>query len=259
MVNVATLVKRSHLLKDEHRELMGRLEQLRNDQLHNNYIPAELFRFIEDLRAEVTSLRSMVFELMEEKRSRVEEEERRARIVEEERRARMVVFQFDRFSAPNPVTTAMNVEDASCTMTYSGTGHNYAISSIPLPRDRPSQWQVDIISHHSGWVMLGVIGTLQASSANSYSDATCYAWAASNQVYIRGSCNASHGSWVTWQTGDRGIFTYDPIASTLALRLVRAGAAQEFRLDSCALTQAFIHVNFHANGTSLRLSNVNSA
>ena len=259
MVNVATLVKRSHLLRDEHRELIGRLEQLRNDQRHNNYIPAELFRFIEDLRTEVASLRSMVFELMEEKRFRMEEEEKKAKMEEEEKKAKMIVFQFDRFSAPNLVTVSKNVEESSCTMTYTGTGHNYGSSSIPLPRDRPSQWVVDIISLPSGgWVMLGVIGNLQAVSG-SHNDATCYAWACSNQVWIRGAHNPSHGSWVGWQTGDRGKFTYDPLASTLALSLVRGGAAQEFRIDNCTLTEAFIHVNFYANGTSLRFSNVSFA
>eukprot|EP01036_Dinobryon_divergens_P026255 gene26255-34879_t len=259
VVNVATLVKRSHLLRDEHRELVGRLEQLRNDQRHNNYIPAELFRFIEDLRTEVASLRSMVFELMEEKRFRMEEEEKKAKM-EEEKKAKMAVFQFDHFSAPNLVTVSKNMEESSCTMTYPGpaTGFNYVSSSIPLPRDRSSQWVVDIVSHKSGWVMLGVIGNLQAVS-DSRNDATCYAWACSNQVWIRGAHNPSHGSWVGWQTGDRGKFTYDPLASTLALSLVRGGTAQEFRIDNCTLTQAFIHVNFHANGTSLRFSNVNFA
>ena len=122
MVNIATLIKRSNLLRDEHRALIGRLEQLRNDQRHNNYIPAELFRFIEDLRTEVASLRSMVSELMEEKRLRMEEEEKKAKMeeekkakmeeekkakmeeaekkkakMEEKKKAKMDVFQFDRF------------------------------------------------------------------------------------------------------------------------------------------------------------------
>jgi hypothetical protein len=201
VVNVATLVKRSHLLRDEHKELIGRLEQLRNDQRHNNYIPAELFRFIEDLRTEVASLRSMVFELMEEKRFRMEEEEKKAKM-EEERKAKMVVFQFDRFTAPNLVTMSKNVEESSCTMTYTGAGqHNYGSSSIPLPRDRPSQWLVDIISHQiGGWMMLGVIGTLQAVAA-SHRDATCYAWA-SDGVFKGGAYNYTEDDddapcWVT--------------------------------------------------------------
>lgn len=256
VANVAILVKQSYLLKDGRRTLAHRLEQLREDQLHNNYIPAELFRFIEDLRGEVVSLRSMVLELTEEKRSREEKESERER---EKERKMKVVFQFDTFSAGDLVAVTRATD--SCTLIYSGhTAHNYAISSSPLRRDGPSRWQVDITSLSSGgWVMLGIIGNLRPANPHTHTDSTCYAWACSGQVYCPTGTNRS-GSWAGWQVGDRGVFTYDPAASTLALTLVRGDAAAlEYRLDNCVLPQAYIHVNFHPNGTSVRFSTIDVA
>ena len=254
MANVAALVKRSHILKDEHRALDRKLEHFREDQLHNNYIPAELFRFIEDLRSEVASLRSIVLELSEEKRSREEKEKNR------------VVFEFNTLP-PNIII--WDVADHSCTLTYNGVNgfYNNAISSVPLPRDRPSQWQITITSlstYASGWVMLGVVpGEYMPATARSIDDSSSYGWACSNQVYCAGSCKLRYGSWGGWQERDRGIFTYDPTAATLALRLVRGGITQEFRLDNCVLPQAFIHANFVGTdydesqvGTSVRFTNI---
>ncbi len=242
MANVATIVKHSHILKDEHRALARKLEQLQEDQRHNNYIPAELFRFIDDLRSEVASLRSIVLELSEEKRSRDEKEKQK------QKQKNRVVFQFNTL----PTDIVMDVTYYPYTLTYNGTyggsSHSHVTSSAPLSRDRPSQWQVDIISHTG--VMLGVIGkNLPATAKNSFSDSSFYAWACGSQVYCAGSQKRGLGSWVAWQLGDRGIFTYDPTASTLALRLLRGGGVtQEFRLDNCVLPQAFIHVIFNSNG-----------
>ena len=44
-------------------------------------------------------------------------------------------------------------------------------------------------------------------------------------MYCTGSQKRGFVSWITWQLGDRGIFTYDPTASTLASRLCEEEAA----------------------------------
>mmetsp|Transcript_12680 Transcript_12680/g.17304 ORF Transcript_12680/g.17304 Transcript_12680/m.17304 type:complete len:99 (+) Transcript_12680:420-716(+) len=72
-VNIATLVKRAHKLKDECKELTQRLEQLREIQRHNNkYSPLVLFRLIEDLRKELISQReeTAAFRIALEERTR---------------------------------------------------------------------------------------------------------------------------------------------------------------------------------------------
>eukprot|EP00597_Dinobryon_sp_UTEXLB2267_P002338 CAMPEP_0170072192 /NCGR_PEP_ID=MMETSP0019_2-20121128/9896_1 /TAXON_ID=98059 /ORGANISM="Dinobryon sp., Strain UTEXLB2267" /LENGTH=285 /DNA_ID=CAMNT_0010281049 /DNA_START=48 /DNA_END=901 /DNA_ORIENTATION=- len=66
VVNIATLVKRSHILKEECKQLTQRLEQLRESQRHNKNSPVELFRLIEDLRKEMVSQRTEISTLKEE-------------------------------------------------------------------------------------------------------------------------------------------------------------------------------------------------
>lgn len=239
VINIATLVKHSHVLNEECKELAQKLEQLREDRRHNNYIPAELYRFIVNLRGEVVSLRSRLTFLEAE--------------IEEAKKAKVVAFQFDSLSAPL-LTTVTSGNNSSCTVVYNGSGHNFAISSIPLHRDRPSLWQVDIVSIPANrWVLLGVVGELQPDS-NSFSVDSCYAWGSNNSVYVAGVLQSGLGSWGTWQIGDRGVFTYCPLTATLSLRLLRGGSSQEFSIDNCRLSAAFIHSNSNATGTSLRFS-----
>jgi hypothetical protein len=119
------------------------------------------------------------------------------------------------------------VIDTSCTLTYNGSTRNHCnvTSPAPLPRDRPSQWQVDIINLiPSAWVMLGVIGSLSAS-ADSFNDTTCYAWACLSQVQVRcaGLEKPSFGSWISWQAGDRGIITRIEIDAKSRYRGVPSG------------------------------------
>eukprot|EP01037_Dinobryon_pediforme_P013301 gene13301-13413_t len=58
VVNIANLVKRAHTLSVERAELEERLDHLREDRRHNNYLPGELYRFIQELRTEVGSLKA---------------------------------------------------------------------------------------------------------------------------------------------------------------------------------------------------------
>ena len=255
MVNIAKLGKRSHEKKDEHRKLARKLEQLREDQKHNNYIPAEMFRFIEDLRTEVALLRSMVLELTEERRRSNEEKEKEKTV------ANRVEFQFDTLPA-NLVTVTRDglLPDSTCTLTYCvRNAHNYVTSSTPLPPDRPSKWQVYITNLRvSAWVVLGVMGSPSASEQhNAFS--MCYAWGSRNCVVCAGSTKHSLGSWGTWQAGDLGTFTYDPNAYTLALTVVREGITQEFHMDNCVIPHAFIYASFQKKGTSVRFSNIDVA
>ena len=89
---------------------------------------AELFRFIDDLRSEVASLRSIVLELSEEKRSRDEKEKQKQK--------NRVVFQFNTL----PTDIVMDVTYYPYTLTYNGTyggsSHSHVTSSAPLSRDR---------------------------------------------------------------------------------------------------------------------------
>eukprot|EP00597_Dinobryon_sp_UTEXLB2267_P017846 CAMPEP_0201112128 /NCGR_PEP_ID=MMETSP0812-20130820/77056_1 /ASSEMBLY_ACC=CAM_ASM_000668 /TAXON_ID=98059 /ORGANISM="Dinobryon sp., Strain UTEXLB2267" /LENGTH=314 /DNA_ID=CAMNT_0047375387 /DNA_START=44 /DNA_END=986 /DNA_ORIENTATION=- len=72
VVNIATLVKRSHILKEECKQLTQRLEQLRESQRHNKYSPVELFRLIEDLRKEDPAAGAAAREQRHNKNSPVE-------------------------------------------------------------------------------------------------------------------------------------------------------------------------------------------
>jgi len=66
VANIATLVKRAHILKEEYKKLTQQLDQLRESQRHNKYSSVELFRLIEDLRKEVVSQRIDIVTLREE-------------------------------------------------------------------------------------------------------------------------------------------------------------------------------------------------
>eukprot|EP00597_Dinobryon_sp_UTEXLB2267_P016175 CAMPEP_0201095482 /NCGR_PEP_ID=MMETSP0812-20130820/4228_1 /ASSEMBLY_ACC=CAM_ASM_000668 /TAXON_ID=98059 /ORGANISM="Dinobryon sp., Strain UTEXLB2267" /LENGTH=175 /DNA_ID=CAMNT_0047349007 /DNA_START=15 /DNA_END=539 /DNA_ORIENTATION=+ len=118
-----------------------------------------------------------------------------------------VEFLFDRLSVPG-LTTVTVGEDASVTVDYSGSVDNNAISSIPLHRSRPSQWQVDALHLPGGYfprggIVLGIIGKKKPASSSSYRDVTCFGWC-NNNVIVAGSYRGAVGSWDGWQAGDRG-------------------------------------------------------
>ena len=213
VVNFATLVKSAHSLSVEKAELVERLRNLREDRRQNNNL--ELYRIIQQLRIEVDSLQSRVREL-EAIQSRREEEEEAER-----ERARIIlaaVCIFDVFS--NPARTAWN--PATSTLTYSGPiAHNYAVSSVPLPSDRPFQWKVEIVTLPTTWLFLGIIGKAQGIAAKAHYDSRSYCWGHENFVFVAGKHKPGQGGWAGWQQGDRGLFTYNPVERTLSLELER--------------------------------------
>ena len=252
VINVASLWKRAQALREERTLLKNRLEQMQKDRMHNNYIPAELFHFIEGLRAELASVR---LELAEEKRAR--EEDKKAMTVWMES-----MIYFDIFSAPQFVVTSKNfnfLKNSSNTMTYSGPSgvHNYAISSIPLCRDRPYQWKVEILSlSKDGWVLLGIIGKLLKSADGvSRHDNTCYGWGGRADTRTAGQY-IKNPLWSGWKVGDCGVFTFDPEASTLSLKLLRGNTTEEFRMIGCVNPQAFLLCDFRDANTVVRFSEV---
>jgi len=103
VVNIATLVKRAHTLKEEKEPLTRRLEQLRDDQRNNKYTPGELFRLIQDLRRdhqdEIVSLRSRISEL-----EAVEEARKLEEAAKKEEREKMVSLDFGSLSFPRATT-----------------------------------------------------------------------------------------------------------------------------------------------------------
>jgi len=266
VANIATLVKRAHMLKEECKELTQRLEQLRESQRHNKYSPVELFRLIEDLRKEVVSQRTEIVTLREEtavirtqmERMRKEVEERMGS-EEDASNVTAAAFRFDilssltaTFAAPG-LTTVTAGEAASVTVAYSSPyfADNYAISSIPLHRSRPSQWQMEVIN--PGWMVLGVIGNLQPPSS-SWNDVTSFGWC-SNGFVVAGYGQRALDSWDGWKAGDRGVFTYSPSKANLSLRLLRGEGVREFSIHNCSLPDgAFIHLHFYCNGTTVRFS-----
>jgi len=260
VVNIATLAKQAHIMKEECKELTEKLGQLREDQHHNQYIPAELFRFIEDLQREVDILRSDVLSLRAENVKEVASLNSRILVLEAEaeeaKTLKVEAFQFDILSAPQETTVTK--EGNSCTISFSGTGsHHFAISSIPLDLSRPSQWQVDIVNlpDSSSWAVLGIIGNLHPAYPYFY-DVSCFGWGCGNNVWVAGSDQRGRESWTGWKNGDRGVFTFSPMAATLSLQLLRDDGVQQFSIDNCSLPDnVYIHCNFFINGiTAVRFS-----
>mmetsp|Transcript_14465 Transcript_14465/g.21578 ORF Transcript_14465/g.21578 Transcript_14465/m.21578 type:complete len:193 (+) Transcript_14465:319-897(+) len=118
---------------------------------------------------------------------------------------------FDSLSCPG-LTTVLLGEAASVTVAYSypHIAHNYAISSIPLHRSRPSKWQVEVV-HLRGGIVLGIIGKLQPTTYPSRNDVSCFGWHSGKNVIVAGSDQRDRDSWPGWKAGNRGIFTYSPL------------------------------------------------
>jgi len=166
-------------------------------------------------------------------------------------------FLFDSLSAPG-LTAVTAGEAASVTVAYSSPyfADNYAISSIPLHRSRPSQWQVEVIHPgSSSGMVLGIIGKRKPASSFSYRDASSFGWCSGNSMVVAGSYQVGRVSWPGWEAGDKGIFTYSPSNASLSLRLVRGGGVREFSIGNCRMPDgAFIYCHFYKNGTALRFT-----
>ena len=258
VANIATLVKRAHLLSVERAGLEERLRNLREDRQHNDYMPGELYRFIQQLRTEVDSLRTEVDEL---KKSKQEQDERLRNIGR---------ISFDLFS--NLAQTVWN--PATSTLTYYGpTAHNYAVCSVPLPNDRLSQWKVDIVTLSKPWLFLGIIGKAQGIDKDSFTDtfgrpvqlqknrvkgqvirddspgdSTPYGWSCN-----RDTVEIDNYGWPGWQQGDRGLFTYNPFDRSLSLELERTNT--HYTIDNIPSTYtAHIFCRLQYTSTVVRLS-----
>jgi len=165
-----------------------------------------------------------------------------------------VEFLFDRLSVPG-LTTVTVGEDASVTVDYSGSVDNNAISSIPLHRSRPSQWQVEVINLPVFCQM--VLGIVEYKKPASFSDVKCFGWTDNCEVLVATTIRKSLGDWDGWKAGDKGIFTYSPSKTTLSLRRLRGGGVREFSIHNCRLPDgAFIHFFFDTPGTTVRFSRV---
>ena len=251
VVNIATLVKRAYSLSVERAGLEERLVNLREDRRHNSYLPGELYRFIQQLRTEVDSLQSRVRELEAFKAEKERQEKE-----EQERRRIGAASSFDLFS--NPAETSWN--SSTSTLTYSGPiAHNYAVSTVPLPSDRPFQWKVEVVSAPSNWLFLGIIGKTQGIASDnqnqSSSDSSCYGWGPSNGVFVAGGNESGQGGWTHWQQGDRGLFTYSPVERTLSLRLEKTDTEYTI-VDLPSTYTAHIHCGVYFTNTAVRLSAV---
>ena len=188
-----------------------------------------LYRFIQQLRTEVDSLRTEVDEL---RKSKQEQDERLRNIGR---------ISFDLFS--NPAQTVWN--PATSTLTYSGPiAHNYAVSSVPLPSDRPFRWKVEIVTLSYPWLFLGIIGKAHGIDNDSFSDvsgrpvqrlknrakgqvirgdspgdSTPYGWSCTRdtvEIDNYGSGMKVQGGWPGWQQGDRGCSLTIPSIGALA-------------------------------------------
>ena len=257
MADVATLVKRAYDLSVQRAELEQRLQYLKEDNQRVDYLPGELFRFIQQLRTEmeskVASLR-LENQLLKDRvtaleaiQARKEEEER-----EQERLWIIAMTTFDHFS--NPAQTTWN--PVTSTLTYiSDCGiNNFAICRVPLPEDRPFRWKVEITSlPNNRGLFLGLLGMEQGLYDESHSSRTFYGWGCEANIFPGGGHSRGQGGWPGWQQGDRGLFTYNPFERTLSLRLERTNTL--YTIDNLPSTYpAHIHCNLASTNIAVHLS-----
>ena len=196
VVNIATLVKRAHLLSAERYELEGRLASLREDRRHNDFMPGELYRFIQQQRTEIDSLRALRAEVdeLKAKAEKIKHED------DEKERLRLVIGRtyFDVFSEPdtttwNPITSELKyclkkltleeirslpVKPALSDPSVVRGPFAEAASSTPLPTDRPFQWKVEILSMvRTNEFFLGIIVRNQGVNNDSFTlNITRHGW-----------------------------------------------------------------------------------
>lgn len=250
-LEVLGLEERRRMMVMEHEDV---LRQLSEDRAHNSLLPCELYRLIFDLRTELAEvkaefnvMREEVGILKAEKAAR--EAAEAAAAAEAARRPDLSILKFSVLTNPNVTSFQAPVNNRlPCQLTQSSKGHQAAIARGRLPHDRSVSWTVEItVASH--WICLGVIGTNQGLFKESYSHATCYGWACSNQVYSKGVNTPSHGGWTGWSTGDRATLTYNPLLRTLTANVTPTyGENAIYAIANIELDNAYVHCNlFDAN------------
>lgn len=252
--------------------LMIQQDKLKQDKVHNAYMPVELYRMITSLQEEFQKARVEDAALIAELRAELNDLKEKEALREKSKylsvtpsdscNARFTrlppslptctntlnvnYINFDLFS--NPTLTSWNNETRE--LIYNGTGHNYAISSTPLPKDRPVSWRVKL-DKFTNWVNIGVIGSLRGISSTSHSHSTSIGWAGSTSVvWIRGRDNPGYGGWPSWRQGDIGIFKYNPIIKQLSLNLERTGLT--YTIDVGDMQNVYLHLTVYATPLSVQ-------
>ena len=144
----------------------------------------------------------------------------------------------------------MDVSGATCKL--QGSGHSAVVGKEAMHVVRGVQaifWQVKLLEGTNGWVMLGIIANA-TPTAMSYSDATVYAWAGSNQVYIAGNNTGSHGGWIGWKSGDVATFKLEE--TRVSMRVARLGDTT-FEMGVVAGAAYRVHIDVHLHDTGTRV------
>lgn len=153
--------------------------------------------------------------------------------------------------------TTSQLSDGVTAVSASSSGHCCALGTVMLETN--TVWKVKIISlaqNANSWGFVGIIGNgANPTATDSYTDATAYGWAGSNQVYVGGK-NTPQGGWTTWARGDEAIFLLE--ASVLHMWHKRTGTAKLHSLDLPAREAGWLlHLGCH--GGNVKSMHVMSA
>jgi hypothetical protein len=132
------------------------------------------------------------------------------------------------------------------TLTNVQSGHHYAISAEPLSPG--CSWMVDLTGFKT-WVFCGVIANQTPTSEASYSDATSYGWACSNQVYVGGANKAGMDNWTSFEVGQRAKLTF-----TGTHVHVQVIGSQSHVLHLPFAHEWYMHFNLHGAGDVIRVT-----
>lgn len=233
----------------------GDLKQLAEDRLSINILPCELYRMIRNLTEELAAVKAKIVELEQQREREQRERAERAQLLQ--------ILNFTVLNSNN--ITLHKAADGALPYELSKInqrGHSHAISADALPRDRPMSWTVELVTvpTNSNWLFLGIIGSNQGVPAESYGQATSYGWAGSQQVYIGGRNNNAHDGWTTWETGDKAVFTYNPMQRKLTTNVTkRNGTKKEYTISNIQLGNAYINCDLYDIGTVVKFTEVHDA
>lgn len=140
------------------------------------------------------------------------------------------------------------------TMCFTGSkSYHYAVSDVPLPRDRPTSWNVTVERLPAArWMFVGIIGTTTDIPVHSFNHPSSFGWGGCNQIYHKGCISHRNEGWGGWNQGDVGVYTYNPMAGTLTLFLMRTN--RSWVIECGFMPVAYLHVNLLYNSTLLRFN-----
>lgn len=187
----------------ELQDLNKYVNRLREDIVYNEMVPAELYRLIEDLRSEVTSLRGQL-QAKDDKinilKTKIDERDAREQIAKNKKDILDSIV----------VQGHQNGSYANGRYSQYGTNLTYAVSAITLPRDKVSIWTVHLQLVTVSNIFIGVVGPLPADSRHSYNYSKVFSWGINQQVFVDGADRSGMDGWSGWINGDIATLTYNP-------------------------------------------------